>query len=430
MQPDRSAAAASPGAAPGGAQIKRASILFVNFFLIILAYYQIKPASRSLFIEYLGADALPYVWIGTALVLGTFIGYYHRLVARHSRFKVVLGTCLGCMALLVVFRLLLLTESAAAAIAFYIFVDIFSVVLVEQFWSLTNTIYSTVEGKRWYGFVGTGGLVGGVAGGGAAALVLHYTSLQTQDLLLVTAALIGVIVVLSLFMQHLGIYHETSRVTREHVSIEGWRAFLDNRYLLLIAAILLLAQMASPLVEYQFIKTVEAAYPADLDARTAFLSSFFSLLGLVAIGVNLGLTPLVHRYLGIFAGLLTQPLVLCVFSFGFLLQPILLVGAGVKISDRGLSYSINRASKELLYVPIDPVVTYQAKAWIDMFGYRLFKVLGSLIILLLTQWLPTLFPHFRLGPAPLSWVIVSCCVLWMLTIAYLAQEYRHLAPQT
>ena len=55
--------------------LKRASILFINFLLIILAYYQIKPASRSLFIEYLGADYLPYVWIGTALVLGTSISY-------------------------------------------------------------------------------------------------------------------------------------------------------------------------------------------------------------------------------------------------------------------------------------------------------------------------------------------------------------------
>lgn len=421
---DRSAHAEAAGPSPSGVQIKRASILFANFFLIILAYYHIKPASRSLFIEYLGADYLPYVWIGTALVLGALIGYYHRLVARYSRLRVVLGTCLGCMALLVTFRLLLLTGSAAAAVAFYIFVDIFSVVLVEQFWSLTNTIYNTAEGKRWYGFVGTGGLVGGVVGGGAAALVLHYTPLQTQDLLLVTAALIGVIVVLSVFMNHLGVYRETPRTVQNHANIEGWRAFLNNRYLVLIAVILLLAQMASPLVEYQFIKTVEAAYPANMDARTVFLSSFFGILGLVAIGVNLVLTPLVHRYLGIIAGLLTQPLLLCVFSFGFLLQPGLLVGAGVKISDRGLSYSINRASKELLYVPVDPVMTYQAKAWIDMFGYRLFKVLGSLIILLLTQWLP-----MRLGFTPLSWVIVACCVVWMAAIASLAQEYRQLMPQ-
>ena len=48
---------------------KRTGCLFLNFFLIILAYYQVKSASRSLLIEYWGSDNFPYVWIASALVL-------------------------------------------------------------------------------------------------------------------------------------------------------------------------------------------------------------------------------------------------------------------------------------------------------------------------------------------------------------------------
>jgi AAA family ATP:ADP antiporter len=98
------------------------------------------------------------------------------------------------------------------------------------------------------------------------------------------------------------------------------------------------------------------------------------------------------------------------------------MGAVMKIADRGLSYSINRASKELLYVPVDPVQAYQAKAWIDMFGYRVFKVLGSLTILLLTQWLSA-----PLGIAGLSWFVIACCLVWMLAIFYLSKEYRSIS---
>jgi len=101
------------------------------------------------------------VWIITALTMVVFITYYHRLVARHSRFNVVLGTCLTISSLLVLFRFLITLPGPAAAVCFYVFVDILSVVLVEQFWSLTDSIYTTREGKSWYGFVGTGGLVGG-----------------------------------------------------------------------------------------------------------------------------------------------------------------------------------------------------------------------------------------------------------------------------
>ena len=82
----------------------RATFLFVNFLLIIMALYHLKPASRSLFIEYLGADQLPYVWIGTALSMAVFIGIYHRLVENCSRAILVLGTCLFMAGSLVIFR--------------------------------------------------------------------------------------------------------------------------------------------------------------------------------------------------------------------------------------------------------------------------------------------------------------------------------------
>jgi AAA family ATP:ADP antiporter len=395
----------------------RACFLFLNFLLIIMALYQLKPASRSLFIQFLGADRLPYVWIGTAVVMGALISWYHRLVGRHSRVRVVFGSCLLFGALLALFRLLFNHPHPATATAFYVFVDILGVVLVEQFWSLTNSIYSTREGKAWYGFIGTGGLLGGVIGGGAGALILKYTPLQTPDLLLVAAGIILLILVLTWVMGRLGIYREVEHRGHPTRFKGGWRALQQNRYLLLIAGILLLAQLVDPIVEYQFLKTVETHF-TELEARTTFLSAFFGILGMVSIAVNLGLTPLVHRYLGVIAGLLAQPLALGACSLGFFAHPTLLFGAAAKISDRGLSYSINRASKELLYVPIDSVLIYQAKAWIDMFGYRLFKIFGSFVILIFTQWLP-----FSVGVPQLSWFTVGICLLWVLLIAAIRRDY-------
>ncbi len=397
---------------------ERGAILFGNFFLIILAYYHIKPASRSLFIEYLGADLLPYVWIATAVVLGTLIGFYHRLVERYSRLNVVLGSCLLFIGMLVGFRILLMAENAAAAVAFYIFVDIFSVVLVEQFWSLANTIYSGEEGKRWYGFIGIGGLLGGMLGGGIVAGLLDKTTLVTVDLLLVSAAILVLVFAVNFWMGRLGLYEEQP-VEGEPIIAEGdWRVLFQSRYLMLIAALLLFSQICQPIVEFQFIKSVEATY-ADVDARTGYISTFFAVMGLVSIGVNLILTPLIHRTLGAIGGLVVQPLVLAVSSLMFWSQASLMSAAIMKVSDRGLSYSINRASKELLYIPVDPVHTYQAKAWIDMLGYRLFKVLGSVLILALTQWFA-----FSIGVTGLAWLTVGICGIWLVTIVMLTQEYR------
>ena len=395
----------------------RGAFLFADFFLIIMAYYQIKPASRSLFIEHLGADLLPYVWIGTATILGLVMTLYHHLVATYSRYAVVLGTCWFFLASLLLFGALLANPGPALVVAFYILVDILGVVLVEQFWSLTNSLYTTHEGKRWYGLVGAGGLAGGVAGGALAAALLQFTPLRTADLLWVAATFLGLLVALTTIMARLGLYRETAPRSRVGAA-SGWRVLGRNRYLLLVAGILLVAQLAEPVVEYQFLKSVEQRF-TEQDTRTAFLSAFFSILGLVSIGVNLIITPAVHRFLGVIAGLMAQPLALALSATAFMAYPTLLVAGVMKTADRGLSYSINRASRELLYVPIAPRLIYQAKAWIDMFGYRLFKVAGSLLILLMTQWLP-----WKLTLAELGWLTLSICLAWVLMVTVLRPDYH------
>jgi AAA family ATP:ADP antiporter len=397
----------------------RGVLLFTNFFLIIAAVYHLKPASRSIFISTLGADLLPYVWIATAVTLGLTIGIYHRLIAYSSRCHVVIGTCGIVIGLLLAFFPLLSASGFYQAFAFYIFVDMVSVILVEQFWSLTNTIFSTHAGKRWYGLIATGGLVGGVAGGIASNALIDVVGLETMDLLLVAAGIVGLLILLTVLMGHLGLYEEKTGVANHDEPSDGnWRALLHHRYLMLIAAILLLTQIAEPIIEYQFMKVVEASIQG-LDARTAWLGGFFSVMSAVAIAINLLITPLVHRWLGALGGLFAQPVAVLVGSFFYLSHASLQVGALLKISDRGLSYSINRASKELLYVPIEPLLMFRAKAWIDMFGYRLFKVAGSLLILLLTQWLP-----WQLETAQLSWLVIGFCLIWMFTLTRLGARYR------
>ena len=60
--------------------IKRSLALFANFFLIILAYYQVKAASRSLLIEFGGSAWFPYAWVYSAVVLTALIGFVVRRI--------------------------------------------------------------------------------------------------------------------------------------------------------------------------------------------------------------------------------------------------------------------------------------------------------------------------------------------------------------
>jgi AAA family ATP:ADP antiporter len=71
-----------------------------------------------------------------------------------------------------------------------------------------------------------------------------------------------------------------------------------------------------------------------------------------------------------------------------------------------------------LYIPIPSVLLYQAKAWIDMVGYRVFKISGSLLILFFTQWLPV-----SLSVPQLSWFVLMVCIIWVSLIFMVRPRY-------
>ena len=104
----------------------------------------------------------------------------------------------------------------------------------------------------------------------------------------------------------------------------------------------------------------------------------------------------------------------------FAVQSNLITGSILKVADRGLSYSINRASKELLYVPIPTQQIYQLKAWIDMLGYRLFKLSGAFLILFFTQW-----SAYRLQLGEYSIILLVTTGFWLVIIGLgIRKEYR------
>lgn len=405
--------------------LTKALLLFTNFMLVILAYYLIKPASRSLFFDHFSSEQLPYVWIASVLVLAALLPLYSRLVNRVSRPKIVIGSCIFFALCLVGFRLQY--SGAVSAVAFYILVDILSVVLVEQFWSLTNASFASREGRSWYGLIGAGGLAGGLLGGLLTNTLLTHFGLSTLDLLWVAAGFLLLIALLSVWLRAGGYVPEKATGTQlTHKAQQPTLSLgeiLRHPYLRLITATLLIAQLIQPIIEYQFMSFVESTY-TERDARTAYLGNFFAALGAVALIINLILTPLVHRFLGAIAGLCVQPLAVLVSSLWFASNAHLMSAAIMKICDRGLSYSINRASKELLYVPIDANLLYQAKAWIDMFGYRAFKIFSALAILALTSWTGLITEA-----GPFSYIVLPITLLWLWCIRRLNQSYRALMAE-
>lgn len=150
----------------------------------------------------------------------------------------------------------------------------------------------------------------------------------------------------------------------------------------------------------------------------------FFVAQLFSLGVQLLVTPWVHRKLGVLAGLLFLPAALLLGSAAFLLVPVLAVITFAIGSEASFSYSINQASKEILYVPLDKVSKYKGKAFIDMFVLRAAKTLGAAVVLLYTFWLR----GFGLSPRWLMVVGIAGIFIWLFSIRVIhnSSAYRQI----
>lgn len=368
------------------------------------------------------------------LILTVLVPLFHRYYHLLTPVITIYGSLLSLIVLLAVFWLFLQRPGSVSVFGFYLLVDIYSVILVECLWSLINASFDPASGKRWYGVIASGGLLGGAAGSYLASTLLDRLKLAPVDLILVSS--LFWLLLLPLFRRLFahGVtgdrYNEeknhAKRITSDIPNFQGGREVAAELrafpYLRLVASLLLLAQIIEPIVEYQFLNAVEAQI-ATLSERTQYLSEIFTALSVLALFVNLALMPVIHRIAGILGGLSLQPIALAFGAVLVLFWRTLPAIALLKIFDRGLAYSSGRASRELLYIPLDTRVIFRGKAWIDVYGYRSLKIFGSVLVLILSRWLPEAW-----SSSVLYLVILSLAVVWFVAIAYLRRYLQQIEP--
>jgi AAA family ATP:ADP antiporter len=407
------------GAAPH--ELSRAYALFLYNFLVITAYLIVKPVRNSLFLDRLGADALPYAYIGTALFVGGVVWIYFRLLDRLTRTQVVVTTwtCLGLG--LVAFWFGFRQGGVVVSALFYFFSAAFAVMGVTQFWSFASEVLDPRQGRRLFGFVQAGGIVGGLAGGLLTRVLAPR--IGTEQLLFVSAALCFSCAALAGGLSRAWPLQgkvESSPdpgAGREEVEGEksdalaaagGFALVRGSRYLLMICGVIFCFQMVSTLVDYQFMHVLSQGIPTK-DQRTAFLGTFFVGLNLSSLVFQFFATTRIHTRYGLGPSLVILPVVSLLGSAGFFLWPVFWMGCGLRGAFGALDYSLDRATRELLYLPTSREVKYKAKAFIDMFCFRFFRCLAGILILALGKIQGLSIGNLSLAvmAVALGWLVVA-----------------------
>jgi AAA family ATP:ADP antiporter len=400
-----------------------ALFLFTYFFLIIAFQYACKSVRQAEYLDRLGAEALPLVYFLVALCSLPVLAVYVRFCDRMPLHHLIATTSLLVSSSVVGFWWLLERKGGWAPVAFYVWISIVFVLNVSQFWSYANHVFDARQAKRLFGFVGAGGLLGSVAGGqitafGARTVGVRFSLLVAAAVLAATAGLIYVIHAAN--RSRIPTNVSTPGTSKIADARGGWKVIRGSRHLRLITVTMLVTVVVAQIVDLQFNSAVERSTTTK-EQSAALFGNFYTIMGLAAFAFQLLFTSRIHRALGIGVALRTLPMTMGIGTVAVLVSaagfPVLLLPAamGLKVAENGIRYSLDQATRELLFMPVRSDVRVKAKATIDVFVQRFGKGAAALLLLPVTLgWLPAL---------QVGWIALALIVVWLVVAGAMQREY-------
>ena len=138
-----------------------ALLLALNVFLILMAYYVLKPVREALVLGEGSAELKSYLSAGQVVLLAFVVPFYGKLVSRLPRMKLI-NTVTVFFAVCPVLFYGLHHAGVSLYVIFFIWIGIFSLMIIAQFWAFANDVYTKEEGERLFVIVGFGGAAAGV----------------------------------------------------------------------------------------------------------------------------------------------------------------------------------------------------------------------------------------------------------------------------
>jgi AAA family ATP:ADP antiporter len=424
-------------------EASKALLLALNIFLLLLAYYILKPLRESLLLVDKDSAVVKSCLGGAQAVLFVFvIKAFSRLASKVPRHVLITWTTTFFISNLVVFYALHAGGMAVKpmGIMFFVWVGIFNYFVIAQFWGFANDLYSDEVGKRTFPLVALGATLGGLV-----ATLPFMKKLRDilggsweYKLMLIAGTVLFLCIVLARLIHRRDVRktcedrekglagaEEKARVQEKPLKAGGgFRLVFKSRYLLLIALMIGLYNFVNATGEFIITavtvnRSIEStarktavtpmtpasgaaerlaaeALPASsqsLPSRTeskaihnAFIDYQF-LTNLIALVIQLFFVSRIFKFVGVGGALLFLPLLAlggyALISFG----AVFLLVRWVKALENGTDYSLQNTTKAALFLVTQREEKYKAKAAIDTFFVRGGDTVSALAVLVGTQLL-------------------------------------------
>jgi AAA family ATP:ADP antiporter len=401
--------------------LRRGIFLALYYLLIISTFTEGQVVRDALFLGNFKAVQLPYVDFAVAAVIGGILALYIRMGRLTSLTNLVAGTLTICFINVFAFWWLAHLENPIWLYpVVYIWVGIFGVLAVTQVWTLANYVLSAREAKRLFGFIGSGGILGGILGGFLSTVLVGTHG--AESLFLAMAASIGLSVVLVFAIRAQHRHEDHSLTPRTAIDGEGpanlresFRLVRSSPYLVTIAGLICICSIVSALASWQF-RAIAKEFLITKDAMAEFFGSFYGYTGVLALLIQLFLTPRILRHFGVRIALLILPVAFVGGATALIASGALWAATLLKGTDRIVRYSVDTAALQLLYLPIPAENKVQAKTLLDTVVLRAGDGLAAVLVLLMTSGL-------GLTVAQTGWVSLGLLLLWLIAARRAGCQY-------
>jgi len=350
--------------------------LFLRVFFVlgltIAGHTLLETARDALFLARLPPKLLALVYVAVALGMLVITPLNVRLTRRAGPRNALVVSLLLTAFVSAWFRTR--PASANAVFALYVFGTLSATLLIGQFWLLAGTLFSAAQSRRLFGPLASGGVLGAIAGAGAATLLLEVT--QVRSLLAVaTLAYFGAALLVSKVPIEEPAVNPQGARTRLAPELTKMRR---DPFLWRLAVIAALATAVSLVIDYLYRAKVAGTLHAEQLAP--FFARYQLLLNIGSLLLQLTVTSSVVQRVGVLGLALTAPTLLTLGgTLSALSSASFSVVVMLKATDSALRNSLGRVASELLWAPVENQA--RGRGLVDLLVTRSTQALAGVVLL-------------------------------------------------
>jgi len=384
----------------------------IKLFLILLAYYLLKPVRESLILEHGSAELRSYALAGQASLLLILVPFYSALVRKHRGdrlFQFVTVFLAFNIAIFYFFG----SSGTEIGVAFFIWLGIFSVVQISQFWTMVSDYHCVEKGKKLTSYIAIGGSLGAMIGAMIAKVL--YLQLGTFGLMMLSCAMLLIAVVIPGSDHALRKKHDDNDEESIKHLLGGLKRVMDMPYLRWIAASVVLLNLINSTGEFVLADFVTGEKSGS--EIGAFYATFYLYVNIATLVLQAFVVRPMYQVIGVGGALISLAVINLSMYISVLAFPVLVWFAIVKMADNSIDYSVANTTKQILFLPLDQFSRYEGMLAINTFFTRFGDLIqgGVIFIVISVLALPAMV---------LVGTNIVLCLLWLFVTINVSRRFK------